>query len=43
LDRLERNVARVAVPVSYANPLYTLRSHIVLLRDELREALQAKE
>jgi hypothetical protein len=26
------------MPVSYANPLYTLRGHIALLRDELREA-----
>lgn len=38
LDRIERVVQRLSIPVSYANPLYTLRGHIALLRDELREA-----
>jgi uncharacterized protein len=38
LDRLERNVGRLSVPLAYANPLYTLRSHIALLRDELRQS-----
>jgi hypothetical protein len=37
LDRLEANVGRLSVPLSYANALYTLRSHIALLRDELRQ------
>ena len=37
LDRLEENVGRLSVPLAYANPLYTLRSHIALLRDELRQ------
>ena len=37
LDRLEANVGRLSVPLAYANPLYTLRSHIALLRDELRQ------
>jgi hypothetical protein len=36
LDRLEASVGRLSVPLAYANPLYTLRSHIALLRDELR-------
>jgi len=36
LDRLEANVGRLSVPLSYANPLYALRTHIALLRDELR-------
>jgi uncharacterized protein len=37
LDRLEANVGRLSVPLAYANPLYTLRSHIALLRDERRQ------
>jgi hypothetical protein len=37
LDRLEANVGRLSVPLAYANPLYTLRSHIALLRDEVRQ------
>ena len=37
LDRLEASVGRLSVPLAYANPLYTLRSHIALLRDELRQ------
>jgi len=42
LDRLEANVGRLSVPLAYANPLYTLRSHIALLRDELRQGRQPK-
>ena len=42
LDRLESNVGRLTVPLAYANPLYTLRSHIALLRDELRQGRQPK-
>ena len=29
--------------LAYANPLYTLRSHIALLRDELRHGRQPKQ
>jgi hypothetical protein len=43
LDRLEASVGRLSVPLAYANPLYTLRSHIALLRDELRQGHQAKQ
>ena|SRR5438034_4161435 len=43
LDRLEANVGRLSVPLAYANPLYTLRSHIALLRDELRQGRQPKQ
>ena len=39
LDRIESSVQRIAVPVSYGGPLYTLRLHIALLRSELREAM----
>jgi hypothetical protein len=42
LDRLEANVGRLSVPLAYANPLYTLRSHIALLRDELRQGHQPR-
>ena len=42
LDRLEANVGRLSVPLAYANPLYTLRSHIALLRDEVRQGRQPK-
>jgi TRAP transporter TAXI family solute receptor len=38
LDRIERSVQRLAMPVSYNNLLYTLRLHIAMLRAELREA-----
>jgi len=38
LDRNERVVQGLSLPIAYANPLYTLRGHIALLRDELREA-----
>lgn len=41
LDRLEAKVGRVSVPLAYANPLYTLRTHIALLRDELRQGQPA--
>jgi hypothetical protein len=40
LDVLEANVGRLSVPLAYANALYTLRSHIALLRDELRHGQQ---
>lgn len=43
LDRLEANVGKLSVPLAYANPLYTLRSHIALLRDELRQGRSSKE
>src|SRR6266436_1483129 len=42
LDRLEANVGRLSVPLAYANPLYTLRSHIALLRDELRHGREPR-
>jgi TRAP transporter TAXI family solute receptor len=40
LDRIEGIVQRLSMPVSYANPLYTLRLHIALLRGEIREAVE---
>jgi uncharacterized protein len=40
LDRIERIVQRLSMPVSYGNPLYTLRLHIALLRGEIREAVE---
>jgi TRAP transporter TAXI family solute receptor len=43
LDRLEANDGRLSVPLAYANPLYTLRSHIALLRDELRQGRPPSE
>jgi hypothetical protein len=43
LNRLEENVGRLSVPLAYANPLYTLRSHIALLRDELRQSRPPKQ
>ena len=36
LDALEANVARVTVPLSYADELYSLRSHINLVRRRLQ-------
>jgi hypothetical protein len=43
LDRLEGRVGHLSVPLAYANSLYTLRSHIALLREELRGALAARQ
>lgn len=43
LDRIEASVQRLAVPVAYGNPLYTLRLHIAMLRDELRAIAAATE
>jgi TRAP-type uncharacterized transport system substrate-binding protein len=36
LDTIERKVEQVAVPLSYAEELYSLRSHINLVRSRLR-------
>jgi len=37
LDALEQRVEHIAVPLSYVDELYALRSHIQLVRDRLRE------
>jgi TRAP transporter TAXI family solute receptor len=42
LDQIEASVQRLSMPSSYGNPLYTLRSHIDLLRSELRDALNRR-
>ena len=36
LDKLEARVAGIRVPLAYADELYSLRSHIVLVRARLR-------
>jgi hypothetical protein len=33
LDRIERSVARINIPAGYASEAYTLRQHIVFVRD----------
>ena len=38
LDRIERNVQALTMPVAFGNQLYSLRAAIALLRDELRAA-----
>jgi hypothetical protein len=38
LDALEGRVGRIAVPLSHADELYALRSHIELVRSRLRAA-----
>jgi hypothetical protein len=38
LDALERRVERIKVPLSHADELYALRSHIELVRARLRAA-----
>lgn len=40
LDALERKVRRLTMPDAYGSPLYDLRSHIAMLRDELRAAAE---
>ena len=41
LDRLEQQVEKVSVPLSYADELYALRNHIQLVRRKLRPAAPA--
>lgn len=41
LDRLEAQVEKVSVPLSYAEELYALRNHIHLVRRKLRPACPA--
>jgi TRAP-type uncharacterized transport system substrate-binding protein len=38
LDELDAKVERITVPLSHADELYALRSHIVLVRERLRAA-----
>ncbi len=42
ISRIEREVAHVEVPLSYADQLYALRVHIELVRDKLNAALGAQ-
>jgi TRAP-type uncharacterized transport system substrate-binding protein len=39
LERLEAKAERITVPLSYADELYALRSHIVMVRERLRQAM----
>lgn len=41
LDDIEQRAGRVTVPLSYADELYSLRSHIALVRRRVREAVPA--
>jgi hypothetical protein len=38
LDRLEAEVARLSVPLAFADQLYNLRMHIELVRQRVRQA-----
>jgi hypothetical protein len=38
LDRIEDQVTKVSIPLSYSKELYDLRLHIEMLRNELRKA-----
>jgi TRAP transporter TAXI family solute receptor len=40
VEAIEQKVRRLTMPVAYGNPLYSLRQHISMLRDELRSALE---
>jgi hypothetical protein len=40
LEAIEQKVRRLTMPVAYGNPLYSLRQHIAMLRDELRDAIE---
>ncbi|MGQ0655857.1 MAG: TAXI family TRAP transporter solute-binding subunit [Betaproteobacteria bacterium] len=40
LDKIETRTARIQVPLAYADELYSLRSHIDLVRARLQHALQ---
>jgi len=37
LDRIEDQVTKVSIPLSYSKELYDLRLHIEMLRNELRK------
>jgi uncharacterized protein len=43
LDDIEQSLAHLEMPVSYGNALYSLRGHVALLRDELREAARKQQ
>lgn len=43
LERIDRAVANISVPLSYADQLYTLKEHIRLVRREIRERRIAAE
>ncbi|HKW54128.1 MAG TPA: TAXI family TRAP transporter solute-binding subunit, partial [Stellaceae bacterium] len=43
LDEIEQSLAHLEMPVSYGNALYSLRGHVALLRDELREAAKRQQ
>lgn len=43
LDRIDRSVAQISVPLAYADQLYTLKEHIRLVRREIREQRLAAE
>jgi uncharacterized protein len=40
VETIERKVRRITMPVAYGNPLYSLRQHISMLRDELQSAVE---
>jgi hypothetical protein len=40
LDKIENRTARIQVPLAYADELYSLRTHIDLVRARLQAALQ---
>ncbi len=42
IDRMEKEVSKVDVPLSYADQLYHLRLHIDLVRGKLEEAIAAR-
>ncbi len=41
LDEIERSISEVLVPLSYADELYTLRSHVGALKDRIKERMAA--
>jgi hypothetical protein len=43
LDALDERVQHLSVPLSYADELYALRSHIDLVRKKLRALAPASE
>jgi TRAP transporter TAXI family solute receptor len=40
VEAIEQKVRHLTMPVAYGNPLYSLRQHISMLRDELRAAVE---
>jgi hypothetical protein len=42
LDKLDARAERIVVPLAYTDELYSLRSHIQMVRDRLQQPVEVK-